>query len=208
MADTIEQGTPEWHDARRGKVTASRIADVTARTKSGHSASRATYMGQLIAERLTGTTADGFFNSAMQWGTDTEPAARAAYTFFSGMAVEETGFIGHPKIAMSGASPDGLVGGDGLIEIKCPNTATHIATLLGGSVPGKYEQQMQWQMACTGRQWCDFVSYDPRMPETMALWIKRIERDNVLIASIQTDVIMFLDELDHKVKRLRDLYDA
>ena len=143
----IVQGSPEWFAARLGKVTASKVSDVVAKTKSGWGASRANYMAALIAERLTQTPADSFSNAAMQWGTEQEPLARVAYEFFTGRDVEQVGFVDHPSIPMTGASPDGLVGEDGLVEIKCPNTATHIDTLLDGKVPGKYVIQMQWQMA-------------------------------------------------------------
>lgn len=207
MSDII-QGSPEWFAARLGRVTASRVADVVAKTKSGWGASRANYMAQLIAERLTGTVAESFSNAAMQWGTQTEPDARAAYEFRTDRDVIEVGFVDHPDIQLSGASPDGLIGDDGLLEIKCPNTATHIDTLLsGGIVPGKYVIQMQWQLACTGRKWCDFVSFDPRMPESMKLLILRIPRDEVHIQSLESEVRTFLAEVDKKVADLTALYD-
>lgn len=204
----IVQGSPEWFAARCGLVTASKIADVVARTKSGWGASRTNYMAQLVAERLTGTVADSYSNTAMQWGTDMEPEARRTYEFFTNAAVEEAPFVPHPVIAETGASPDGYVGADGLVEIKCPNTATHIETLLNGAVPGKYITQIQWQIACTGRQWCDFVSFDPRMPATMSLFIKRVHRDDEHIASLEKDVAEFLIELRDTVDRLRAKYEA
>lgn len=202
----IEQGSPEWHALRCGKVTASRVADVIAKTKSGPSASRATYMGQLIAERLTGVVAESYTNAAMQWGTETEADARAAYEFYTGNTVAEVGFLTHPAIQMSGASPDGLVGDTGLVEIKCPNTATHIETLLSGTVPTKYRTQMMWQMACSTREWCDFVSFDPRMPEHMRLFIKRVEWDDATGLELTSEVARFLRELDEKVSALRTAY--
>jgi len=202
----MKQGTPEWFAARLGKVTSSRIADVVARTKTGWGASRANYMAQLVAERLTSVPGDTYTNAAMQWGTDTEPQARAAYAFEANHDVEEVGFVRHPSIAMSGSSPDGLIGANGVLEIKCPNTATHIATLLGDSVDGKYICQMQWQMACTEREWCDFVSFDPRMPEHMRLFVQRVQRDDKQIAELEAAVREFLAELDDKVERLRKLY--
>ena len=149
MIEMIEQRSDAWFEARIGKVTASRVADVIAKTKTGFSTSRDNYMAQLVCERLTGQKADGFTNSAMQWGTETEPLARAAYESLKDVLVDEVGFVPHPSIIMAGASPDGLVGDDGLLEIKCPNTATHIETLLSQTVPGKYNTQMQFQMACT-----------------------------------------------------------
>lgn len=197
-----EQGSPEWFAERLGKVTASRLSDVVARTKTGWGAARANYMAQLIAERLTGVPQESYTNSAMQWGIDTEADARAAYEFRTDANVELVGFVPHPSIEMSGASPDGLIGNEGLIEIKCPNTATHLDTLLSLSLPAKYVTQMQWQMACTGRAWCDFVSYDPRMPETMRLYVRRIKRDDKQITEYEDAVTEFLAELDRKVMDL------
>jgi putative phage-type endonuclease len=204
----ITQRSPEWFAIRVGKVTASRVADVGARTKSGFGASRANYMAELIAERLTGEPAERFSNAAMQWGTDKEPEARTAYEFETNTEVVEVGFAAHPSIPMSGASPDGLVGTDGLVEIKCPNTATHIDTLLSGTIPDKYVTQMLWQMACTGREWCDFVSFDPRMPENMRLFVRRIERDADRIGAHEKDVREFLGELDAKVAALVSTYGS
>lgn len=206
MTQELTQGSQEWLNARLGKVTASRVADVIAKTKSGYSTSRANYAAQLIAERLTGEIAEGFTNAAMKWGTDIEPDARTAYEFMCDASVVQVGFVSHPTIEMTGASPDGLVGDAGLIEIKCPNTATHIETLIGGAVPAKYVTQMQWQMACTGRAWCDFVSFDPRMPEAMRMFVRRVERDAALIADLEKQVIDFLVEIDAKVTELRRLY--
>lgn len=206
MSVDIIQGTPEWHAVRCGKATASRIADIVARTKSGYSASRANYAAQLVAERLTGVVGESFSNAAMQWGTEKEPEARAAYEWETDATVLEVGFIDHPRIAMAGASPDGLVGDDGLVEIKCPNVATHIETLLGGTVPAKYVTQMQWQMACTGRRWCDFVSYDPRLPDEMRLFVQRVERDDARISELEKEVETFLAEVDDTVRRLRERY--
>lgn len=203
---TLAQGTPEWHAARIGCATASRIADVVARTKIGWGASRANYAAELVAERLTGVAVEGFVSTAMQRGMDTEAEARAAYEFLRDVSVEPVGFVPHPMIAMSGASPDGMVGDDGLVEIKCPNTATHIDTLLGQAVPGKYVTQMQWQMACTGRAWCDFVSYDPRMPDAMRLFVRRVERDAARIAELEREVVAFLRDVDDTVERLRRIY--
>lgn len=203
----IIQGTDAWFAVRCGKVTASRISDVVAKTKSGWGASRATYMGELIAERLTGIPMPSYTNAAMQWGIDTEPQARAAYEFYSDAKVELIGFVDHPHIPMTGASPDGLIGKDGLVEIKCPNTATHIETLLGQSIPSKYTNQMQWQMFCTERQWCDFVSFDPRMPESMRIFIRRLNRDQAIISSLENDVRKFLFELDVKVRDLKNIYE-
>lgn len=206
--DEIIQGSDEWKALRCGKVTASRVADVIAKTKSGWGASRFNYAAELIAERLTGVAAEGFTNAAMQWGTDQEPSARMAYEFMQDVTVEQIAFVAHPSIADAGASPDGFVGESGIVEIKCPNTATHIDTLIKQEMPAKYITQMMWQMACTGRKWCDFVSYDPRLPESMQLFVKRIERDDKLIAELESEVIVFLDtEVSNKVGALRQLYE-
>lgn len=203
----IKQGTDAWFQARLGKVTASRVADIIAKTKSGYSTSRANYMAQLIAERLTGTIVDTYKNAAMQHGTDTEPDARAAYAFHTDADVIEVGSVDHPTIPMTSASPDGLVGDDGLVEIKCPMmTAIHIDTLLGKEIPASYITQMMWQMACTGRKWCDFVSFDPRLPEAMRLYVYRVERDDALIASLEKSVREFLVETAAKVDALTERY--
>jgi putative phage-type endonuclease len=198
----IEQGSPEWFAQRLGKATASRIADILAKTKSGPSASRQNYLAELVAERLTGAAGEFFTNAAMQRGTDLEPLARDAYSFESGNAVEQISFVDHPTVDMSGASPDGLIGNDGLVEIKCPGTAKHIATLTGASIDGKYITQMQWQMACTGRDWCDFVSYDPRLPIEMQLATRRVFRDAAAIADMEHEVFAFLSEVSATVETL------
>jgi putative phage-type endonuclease len=201
----IEQRSPEWFASRLGKVTASRVADVIAKTKSGYSASRDNYMAQLICERLTGQQGESFTNAAMEWGTQTEPLARSAFEAYADVMVEEVGFVPHPSIEMSGASPDGLVGLFGMLEIKCPNTATHIDTLLTQTVPGKYITQMQWQMRCCERQWCEYVSFDPRLPQDLQLFVKRVEFDPEYVAMLEKEVIQFLAELDDKVNKLTNL---
>lgn len=205
MSD-FDQGSADWFAIRCGKVTASRVADVIAKTKTGPSASRTNYAAQLIAERLTGTVAESYSNAAMAWGTEQEPEARLAYEFRTDAEVEQIAFVLHPAIDMSGASPDGLVGADGLVEIKCPNTATHIETLLGQSIPGKYQTQMLWQMACTGRKWCDFASFDPRLPEEMRLFVRRMDRDDARIAELEAEVTAFLSEIDATVAELTRIY--
>ena len=202
MIETMDQRSEEWFAIRIGKVTASRVADILAKTKSGYSASRDNYMAQLVCERLTGQKADGFTNAAMQWGTSTEPLARAAYESRYDVLVDEVGFVPHPTIQMAGASPDGFVGQDGLIEIKCPNTATHIDTLLSETVPTKYYTQMQFQLACTGREWCDFVSFDNRLPEELQLFVKRVPRDDVYIKIMEAEIVQFIAELDDKINKL------
>ena len=202
MIEIIEQRTDEWFAARIGKVTASRVADVIAKTKTGYSATRDNYMAQLVCERLTGQKGETFTNAAMQHGTETEPLARLSYEVAQNVLVDEVGFVPHPSIQMAGASPDGLVGDDGLLEIKCPNTATHIETLLSQTVPGKYNTQMQFQMACTGRKWCDFVSFDNRLPHELQLFVKRVPRDDEFIKQIEAEIVQFLAELDDKITKL------
>lgn len=208
----MEQRSEEWFKARAGKVTASRVHDVVAKLKNGkYGASRATYMGQLVAERLSGVAQDGFSNAAMQWGTETEPMARAAYEFETDSEIVEVGFLVHPSIEYAGASPDGIVVDDvedGLIEIKCPNTSTHIDTLLGSPIPQKYIDQMQWQMACVGPQWCDFVSFDPRMPQELNMHIQRVKRDEERIKYLEEEVLIFLDEMEGKIEQLQKLREG
>lgn len=202
MNAPIIQGSPEWFAMRIGKATGSRIKDIIAKTKTGYSTSRANYAAQLVAERLTGKVEESFANAAMKWGTECEPLARASYEAETGVMVDEVGMLEHPAIAMTGASPDGLVGSDGMVEIKCPNTATHIATMLSGKADPQYMSQMQWQMVCANRAWCDFVSFDPRMPADMQLFIVRVPRDDVLIAEYEKEVISFLGEVDATVSKL------
>ena len=204
MIEKVEQGTPEWFAARLGNVTASRVADVIAKTKSGYSASRDNYMAQLICERMTNTVAESYTNAAMQWGTETEPLARAAYESYADVLVDKVGYIAHPTIERAGASPDGLVGLFGLLEIKCPNSSTAIETLLTQTVPTKYITQMQWQMSCTGRTWADFVSFDPRLPSGLQMFVKRVEFDAEYVAMLKEEVIKFLTELDAKISKLNE----
>jgi putative phage-type endonuclease len=207
MTDIV-QGSDAWFQQRIGKVTASRVADVIAKTKTGYSTSRDNYMAQLVCERMTGTVAESFSNAAMAHGVETEPLARAAYEAHADVLVDEVAMITHPTIEAAGASPDGLVGDVGMLEIKCPNTATHIDTLLSQTVPSKYNIQMQWQMACTGRQWCDFVSFDPRLPIELQLFVKRVNRDDAFIANLEKEVVLFLAELDGKIKKLNELKET
>lgn len=203
----IEQGTDEWKRLRLGKVTASRISDVMARTKTGWGASRASYAAQLVTERLTGCPQDSYVNAAMAWGTATEPEARRAYEFFADRDVIQVGFIDHPTIPNAGCSPDGLIGSDGLVELKCPTSATHIDTLLNGKFADRYVKQAMWQMACTGASYCDLASYDPRLPERMRLFVKRVERDNEMVAEIEEAVSAFLAEIDDTVGKLLATYE-
>lgn len=184
------------------------MSDLLARTKSGWGASRANYAAELVAERLTGSPAQQFVNAAMLRGTEKEPEARLAYELMHGVEVEQIGFVPHPTIAMSGASPDGLIAALGMIEIKCPNTSTHIETLLGEPIADKYIKQIQWQLACTGRQWCDWVSYDDRLPASMALFVKRVPRDNAMISDMEREVTAFLREVEDTVSQLRAKYES
>lgn len=201
------QRTDGWFADRLGKVTASRLADVIAKTKSGPAAaSRGNYMAQLALERLTGTKAESYSNASMQWGVEQEPFARAAYEAAKGVLVDEVGFLPHPEIEASGASPDGLVGDDGMVEIKCPDTKTAIECWLTGTIDAKYFAQMQWQMRCADRAWCDYVVFDPRMPAKGQLYIKRVDRDNKFIADAEVEVVKFLAELDQKVAALKSIF--
>ena len=202
----VEQGSDEWKAARLGRVTASRVADMTAKTKTGWGASRANYLAELVAERLTGAPAERYTNAAMEWGSENEAAARSVYEMMTDATVEQVGAVLHPSIDMALASPDGLVGTDGLVEIKCPSTATHIDTLLTQTIPDKYIKQMQFQMACTGRAWCDFVSFDPRMPGDMQIWIKRVNRYDELIATLEDETRVFLAEVDATIAALVNKY--
>jgi len=204
----VEQRTPEWTAARLGKVTASRVADVMAKTKSGYSASRKNYMAELICERLTGMPTEHFENAAMKRGTEIEPLARSAYEARKGVFVEEVGFIDHPTIPMFGASPDGLIGTDGGLEIKCPNTATHINILISGGIEQRYIYQMQVAMMCTGRAWWDFVDYDSRLPENLQLFIHRVFFSQEMADEIESEVRKFNAEIDGTIEKLRKIQEA
>ena len=198
----IIQGSDEWFAQRLGKVTASKVADVMAKTKTGYSASRTNYMMQLLCERLTGKREESFSSAAMQRGTDLEPSARAVYEANAGEFVTECGMIEHPSIAGFGASPDGLVGADGLLEIKCPNTATHVEFIRTGKPKNEYQWQMLAQMACSGRAWCDFVSYDDRLPHALQYHCIRFHRDNKRIEEMETEIVIFLSELEKTVEEM------
>jgi putative phage-type endonuclease len=200
----VEQGTPEWFALRLGKVTASRIKDVIATTKTGYSTSRDKYMTQLLLERITNTVAESYTNDAMTWGTEQEPFARAKYEGLASTLVEQVAFVNHPTILMSGASPDGLVMDDGLVELKCPMSHTHLESILGG-IDDQYMPQVQWQMAVTGRSYTDLCSYDPRFPEHLQLVVKRIPRDDDYIAKLEKEVVKFLAELDDKVNKVNKI---
>lgn len=204
----MEQRSPEWYAARCGSLGASQLNEALATTKSGWGASRENLKNRIIAERLTGVPAESFQNAAMAWGVAQEDNARTAYEASRGVFVQEMGIALHPTLLHTHASPDGLVGDDGLIEIKCPNTTTHIETLRVKKAPSKYINQMLWQMRCTDRQWCDFVSYDPRLPSHLQLFVTRVERDDVAIAGLELKIAEFLNEVQQEIDRLNEEFSA
>ena len=195
----MEQGTEEWKLARLGKVTASRVSD--ARAKAG-TATRANYIADIITERLTGSPIESFTNAYMEWGTQNEPLARAAYEIKKGVWVEQVAIVNHPTIDSFAASPDGLVAEEGLLEIKCPKTSTHLNWMMKGTVPSEHKHQMLAQLACTGRKWVDFVSFDPRLPEHLQLFVVRFQPDPKDIKDLEADVMTFLTEVDTMQRKL------
>ena len=202
MAEMV-QGSPEWLDARCGKVTASRVADVLARKRDGKpTAERERYLMELVGERLTGLATSHYLTGPMLEGSEREPQAGDAYAFLHGADIDKVGFVEHPSIAMAGASPDRLVGDLGLVEFKCPTLRTHLDTLLTGEIPDQYLPQMRWQMACTGRSWCDFATWHPGVPPHLRLWVKRLHRDDAQIAKDEAAVGAFLGEVEARVSRL------
>lgn len=210
MSEDIEQRSADWFAARCGSLGASQIADALAKAKDGKTpgSTSINLRAKLVVERLTGVQEDGFKNAAMQHGIDNEDAARMAYEARTGEFVSQVGLYRHPFIEGTHASPDGLVGETGLVEIKCPNSATHIETIKTAKIGTKYLYQMQWQMACADREWCDFVSYDPRMPDNLRLWIKRVKRDDKLIAELEAGVATFLDGVKADLSILKQLEDS
>lgn len=208
MIHDVPQRSEAWHQLRLGKLTASCIADALARTQKGWGAGRENLKAKLVCERLTGLTQDSFSNAAMQWGVDHEDEAREAYAQHMLCVVTEIGFVDHPSIAWSGCSPDGLVGDEGLFEAKCPNSSTHINTLLGQGFADKYVKQAYWQMACLPeRKWVDLVSYDPRLPEPMRMFVQRIPRSDEEIAALEREAASFLAEVEDTVAQLRTKFD-
>jgi putative phage-type endonuclease len=197
------QRSPEWFAARLGRATGSGFGEIIALTRSGYSSKRANYAAKLTAERLTGQQEESFTTAAMQWGIDNEDTARLMYSLAVGEEAEETGFWVHDTI-MAGASPDGFVGNEGVLEIKCPNTATHISTLISKKLPSQYKAQVQGQMWITGRNWCDFVSFDPRLPENAQMIIIHVERDEDYIKFLEDEVIGFLAEVDKQVELIKN----
>jgi len=199
----VEQGSPEWFQMRLGKVTASRVADILAKTKTGPSASRQNYLIELAIQRTTGIIQESYSNSAMEWGTQTEPQARVAYEVNTNNFVDQVAFIDHPSIKWFGCSPDGLVSDRGLLEIKCPNSATHWEYFKSKKPPQKYFIQMQAQIAVTNKDWCDFVSFDPRMPDRSQLLIVRVDRDEAFIAEMESEIKQFLSEVANEVELMQ-----
>ncbi|CAJ0900511.1 hypothetical protein R6138_04465 [Ralstonia thomasii] len=200
----MEQRTDSWFEARLGRATASNFGKVLAKIKTGEAADRRNYRAQLVIERLTGNRQEGYSNAAMQWGTEQEPFARIAYMADRGVDVQEIGFIQHETL-MAGCSPDGLIGADGLIEIKCPVSATHIETLKTQHMPLEHMPQVQGQMWISGREWCDFVSYDPRMPEKLQMFVQRIPRDEQYIKALAFEIERFLEEVAAEVTVLQKI---
>lgn len=208
QTEQLNQGSEEWLQARIGKCTGSRFNDACSFTRAGsETAARRNYKYQIIAERLTNEQQDFYTNRAMDWGTDTEDSARLAYEFKTGHDVKQVGMLVHPELPDVGFSPDGLVGDDGAIEIKCPETSTHIQTLTSGKIPYKYLEQVLGVMWVTGRKWCDFISYDPRLPEDLQMIVIRLNRDEQQIEQLDSDIRTFLIEVDKEYDRVMGMRD-
>ena len=199
----VEQGSDEWKALRLGHVTASKVADIMAKGRSGEAVTRKKYKMQLVAERLTEMQQDSYSNAAMEWGVEQEPFARMAYEVQNGVFVDKTGFWLHPVHRWIGVSPDGLVGEDGLVEIKCPNSTTHLDYVYDNKAPAGYMKQMQCQLWVTGRKWCDFISYDPRVKHSKQLFVKRVHRNEELIAEMEAEVLAFLAEVEQTITTLK-----
>jgi len=195
------QGTHDWLMERVGMVTASRFKDVLAVLKNGKpGAARTNYLTEIVCERLTGQPTEHFVNAAMKWGTEHEAAARAAYEVKSGNHVSLMGFMKHSTL-MAGCSPDGIIELDGGLEIKCPTSATHLETLTQG-MDESHMGQVQGAMWITGLPWWDFVSYDPRFPAPLQLYVTRVWRDEAYISALEAAVRVFIDEVDETVSKL------
>lgn len=199
----LEQGSDEWKQARLGHVTASNMAEVMSKGKgTAEAVGRYKYKVRLVAERLTMTAGESYTNAAMQWGIEQEQFACIAYEAQKETFVDKIGFVLHPDIKWLGVSPDRIVGHEGLIEVKCPNTTTHLDYLFDNKVPAEYYKQIQCQLWVTGRQWCDFVSYDPRLPKRNQLLIVRTERDESLIKEMEVQTLQFLAEVETLIIKL------
>lgn len=204
-AELVEQGSQEWIDARLGLATSSRFRDILAkaRSKGDEAAARRNYRAELVVERMTGKQVERYVTAAMDWGTQTEDLAKLAYTLVTTNLVDDVGFIRH-KTLQAGASPDGLIGLDGCLEIKNKMLANHIEVLKASHMPAEHRAQVQGQIWLTGRKWCDFVSFAPELPENAQLFIERIYRDDEYIRTLQLEVALFLDEIDEDVKFLTE----
>lgn len=200
----VEQGTEAWFAMRLGKVTASRVADVMAKTKTGVSASRQNYLIELALQRVTGVFEQSFTTQAMQDGIDREAQARVLYEVTTGEFVDQAPFVDHPTIQGFGASPDGLVNSKGMCEIKCRGNAGHWEVIKTGEIPKKYWIQQQAQLACTGREWNDYVGYNPNFPEKSKLYIQRVYRDEAFIADMEAQIKQFLIEVEEEVKLMKE----
>lgn len=202
----LTQNTEEWLKYKCGRLGGSSIADMLTRTKTGWGAGRKNLAARLVAERLTGCPTETYKSKAMEYGSETEAEACNMYAWEKDVDPIIVGYVDHPTIAWAGCSPDRLIGQDGMIQTKCPNTATHIESLLGGSIDGYYLKQMQWEMGCTGRKWNDFVTYDKRLPPEMQLHVTRVWRDDAMITDLEREARIFLSEVEETVNQLRSKY--
>ena len=202
----MQQGSEEWFKSRCGSIGASDVARIVRKTMSGYSADRATLMSEKIQEKLTGVNFQRQQTQAMRDGIEREPVARIAYAIKKNVYVDEIAFVPHPLIPGAHASPDGLVGELGLIEIKCPEGKRHVEALLTETIPSDHLVQMMWQMACTGRAFCDYVSFHPGFPKEMAMWIKRVPRVETHIKDLETEVRAFIKEVNQKISKLTTRY--
>lgn len=205
MKANASQDSQAWLQARCGMFTASRAAALMARGRSGPSATRASMLAQLAVERLTGEPVEGYQNDAMRRGTELEGEARDAYSFATGNAVTESGFVLYAELPNTGCSPDGFVDPDGLVELKCPaNMAKHLDALRSGDHAKEYRWQLQHQLLVTGARWVDAASYDPRYPEHLQLAIVRVERDEAAIAELRAAIIEADKEVSAIVSELQN----
>ena len=197
----LEQGTDEWKKARLGYVSASNLDAVMAKNKSGEATTRKNYKIRLVTERLTKQIGESFTSAAIEWGVQQEGFARMAYEAKTNILVDKTGFWKHSSIPWVGCSPDGLAEG-GLVELKCPNSTTHVEYIFANKLPSEYVKQVHGQLWVMEREWADFVSYDPRMPERNQLFVIRVHRDDALIKEMETEVKKFLSEVEEIIEKL------
>ncbi|MFU8928327.1 lambda exonuclease family protein [Acinetobacter puyangensis] len=202
---TLLQRNDGWFASRVGKMTASQIKDIDAKPQKGKAYNAVTL--KILTERLTGVAAETPTTQQMQWGIDNEVHAIGEYEILTEQFVRGCELIDHHAIAMSGASPDGLVGEDGQIEVKCPNTTTHINTLLTREIPNEYVPQITWQLACTRRKWCDFISYDPRMPIGLQIIVIRVFAKDLDISGYEQKVILFNRQVDQAISDIKSVND-